>query len=190
MTHKIKIALLAAIFFCSTAAWSQTDDNLSKEVFKKITEAILKGDCDRAQRAYNVWKELTEKTNPDIEAEIEDCKNSDKKKPTPKLKIGQDFQGGRIAYLDDSGIHGWVVTISDVTNEAVYWDIANKTCKELTLDGYSNWRLPSREELKMILKHKKLFGMHSEYWSSTNYCTNVQERSSLNKYQVRAIHEF
>ena len=188
---------------------SKNLDKLANQTKQKIVEALLQGDCDKAQRNYYIWKDLTAQTNLVFEAEIKDCKNdTEKEKPIQSqtetktykkgdLKIGQEFQGGRIVYLDKSGIHGWIVTITDVTQEAVCWSTANETCQKLTLGGNTNWRLPSRNELEIILKNKKLFGMYSEYWSST-YCyrygdshyTNNGCSSIGGNHQVRAIREF
>jgi hypothetical protein len=86
MKNSLKISIFAAMIFCSTVAWAQTDDNTSNEVFKKITDALVKGDCDRAQRNYNIWKTLTEQTNSDIEAEIKECYNQT---PTP-VRMGEE----------------------------------------------------------------------------------------------------
>ncbi|MBU8893571.1 MAG: DUF1566 domain-containing protein [Bacteroidales bacterium] len=57
---------------------------------------------------------------------------------------------------------------------------ASEICKDLTLDGYSDWYLPSREELNLMYKNKTTIdatatangGMAFEtqhYWSSTEY---------------------
>ena len=59
------------------------------------------------------------------------------------------------------------------------WNGANKYCNELTLDGYSNWRLPHIDELMSISDKsrynpaiKKIFKNTKTddcYWSITKY---------------------
>jgi serine/threonine-protein kinase len=86
-----------------------------------------------------------------------------------KLKIGQKYQGGIIFYLDNSGKHGKVCTEKDLGR--LDWDSAMEVCQNLNLDGYSNWYLPTLNDLELLLyKHsnvmpRRIFG----YWSSTEY---------------------
>jgi len=54
------------------------------------------------------------------------------------------------------------------------WDDAKKYCRNLNYGGFSDWKLPSRDELEMGFKVKHLFDpfkrqdWDSLYWSSTN----------------------
>ena len=43
---------------------------------------------------------------------------------------------------------------------------AAKVCQDLTLNGYSDWQLPSIDELKILYSARSLTGA---YWSSTEY---------------------
>jgi hypothetical protein len=58
------------------------------------------------------------------------------------------------------------------------WDGAQSYCEELSLDGYDDWRLPTREELETIIDHTadspaistEVFECRSSlYWSGTSY---------------------
>ena len=79
-----------------------------------------------------------------------------------------------IPYLMPAGGH--VVTICDLGE--MDWYSAEKACNELIINGYSDWRLPSKAELDAIYKRSNTlqekesnplaFGLLSSYyWSST-----------------------
>jgi len=102
-----------------------------------------------------------------------------------KLTIGQNYKGGKIFYIDETGMHGLIVLDKSVwatTNRAVgTWSEANKACDHLEDD----WRLPTKDELnllrlkKFILKKEMLYDSNGKpvgdeddgvYWSSSQ-CT-------------------
>jgi hypothetical protein len=123
--------------------------------------------------------------------------------------IGQSYQGGIVAYIDSSGIHGLIAAPSDQgvapwgcygtlisgadgtaigtgnqntidimtgCNEA---GIAARLCGDLVLGGYSDWYLPSKDELNMLYINKVAIGGFADnyYWSSTegdNYNAGTQ----------------
>ena len=52
------------------------------------------------------------------------------------------------------------------------WTDAKTACDELVLNGYTDWRLPSNEELKFIYNNAYKLGLkvgvsRASYWSST-----------------------
>ena len=77
MTNTLQTLILAAIILCSTTVWAQTEtDKAASQVMQKIEEALLEGDCDRAERNYATWKTLTGGTNPLMEDGIRNCQNA------------------------------------------------------------------------------------------------------------------
>lgn len=76
-------------------------------------------------------------------------------------------QGGIV--VNESEGHGLVVASEDM--DEVSWDDAMRICAELDLNGFSNWRLPTRKELDLLYKSREIIGGFSDttYWSSTDY---------------------
>ena len=94
-----------------------------------------------------------------------------------EIKIGNSFQGGIIAYILKSGDkgydpdvpHGLIAALSDhYHGKKTSWTTANKICDDLDLNGYTDWYLPSKEELNKLYLNKTIIGRftYSWYWSS------------------------
>jgi hypothetical protein len=114
----------------------------------------------------------------------------------PSLTIGQSYAGGRIFYIDCTGEHGLIVATNPSTT-ALEWGCLNTEistssnvntgqnntnmilsncasttnaatyCDNLTLNGYSDWFLPSIEELKLIRIYNINFPNLYWCWSSS-----------------------
>ena len=121
------------------------------------------------------------------------------------LAIGQSYGGGKIFYLDGTGLHGLIAAPSDQTHStwgdatiatnatgtALGTGQSNTTtivgalgvgsyaaaiCDQLVIGGYSDWYLPSRDELSYLYNQKALIGglgsPYFEYWTSTEKTAN------------------
>jgi len=84
---------------------------------------------------------------------------------------------------------------------------AAKMCDDLVLNGYSDWHLPSKDELRKLFENRNLIGGFDNeyYWSSTQYWWNnyvftqkfpptqelsMSTRAKNNTYRVRAVRYF
>lgn len=85
-----------------------------------------------------------------------------------KFKIGQHYQGGKIFYIDKTGKHGLIASPKDFA-EMSEWSTAKNLCENYRGSGYSNWHLPTKEELNILYEQKDSIGgfAPSYYWSST-----------------------
>jgi len=112
--------------------------------------------------------------------------------------IGEKFGGGIVFYLDGSGQHGLIASTKDylgitwyrMSNIYKLMKAYNMTdgsensktivaiggeksaaglCAGLTIEGYSDWYLPSIKELSMMYSHFMEIGgfVMADYWSST-----------------------
>ena len=70
--------------------------------------------------------------------------------------IGERFGGGIVFYVDSSGQHGLIADSSD--QKDANWLDAISECKELRDGGFTDWRLPSLEEIELLYTQKILFG--------------------------------
>ena len=85
------------------------------------------------------------------------------------LEIGDTYQGGKVGYIDDSGQHGLVVTARDQSTHAT-WEEAMAICDNLVENGYSDWYLPSHEEVHLaFINYEEIGNFEAEgYWTSHN----------------------
>lgn len=154
---------------------------------------------------------------------------------TTGYNIGEQHQGGIVFYIDGTNEHGLVCATNDQSTSAQWGcygtnllaadvatgsgesntliivskcttsGIAAKLCYDLILNGYSDWFLPSKDELSLIYTNLKLQGKGNFsnvfYWSSseggdqTGWCQNfangVQDYNfKTNNYHVRAVRKF
>ena len=90
--------------------------------------------------------------------------NTSEEEDKPEL-----VQGGIHVYEADG--HGLILATSDLGNQD--WASAITACDQLDLNGYSDWRLPTKEELDTLYTIVKLNGKgdfkNSSYWSSSEY---------------------
>ncbi len=115
----------------------------------------------------------------------------------PGYCIGQSYGGGKIFYIDEGwgmiaaisdqgyipwGCDGTIIpgtstaigtgqanTIAILNGCNTDW-IAARLCDDLVLNGYSDWFLPSKEELTQLYNNRSVInGLEGPYWSSSQY---------------------
>ena len=129
----------------------------------------------------------------------------------PKYEIGYNYRlGGYVIYVTPNGLHGLVAATQDQSTSDVKWhpaynlvnDPANHDAAGI---NFTDWRLPTKDELNMMYKKKDAIGgfANNYYWSSTgyaNYAAWIQGFNSGGQYytnnftyktnRVRAVRAF
>ena len=99
-----------------------------------------------------------------------------------KSNSGKLANGGIIVYADTNGLHGLVCSISDLGIGD--WNSAKQLCDNYNEGGFSDWRLPTKDELQLIyfLLHRRKVGgfANTHYWSSTEEDDNYAFRKNFN----------
>ncbi|WP_350115171.1 caspase family protein [Fulvivirga sp.] len=119
---------------------------------------------------------------------------------------GINFQGGIIVHIDEENRTGLIAAPYDQARGAkVNFEEANELCEFLEIDGFDDWKLPSRGQLTLMYKNLKEndygnFTLDS-YWSgSTNGYNNAwgfsfssgskYDFDKTGKHYVRAVRVF
>jgi hypothetical protein len=134
--------------------------------------------------------------NPDAEEDDGSCKY---------LTIGENYEGGVIFYLDVTKKHGLICAATNQSSGIIWGSTTKTTlatgtaigtgktntnaiiaaqgpgnyaaylCDTLVLNGYSDWYLPSRDELHLLYTQKAAGTVsgfaNAYYWSSTEQNT-------------------
>ena len=119
----------------------------------------------------------------------------------PRGVISNFKHGGYVVWEKDG--HGLVAAVCDL--EKRNWTNAKIACEALDINGYSDWHLPTKEELQYLYKNLHQVGIadfeRRQYWSSTEYNSSIallQNFSVGNQdnyfkssaYNVRAVRAF
>lgn len=114
------------------------------------------------------------------------------------VKLEDEFGGGIIVWLDSLGQHGIIAAKQGIGLQGMWGckgksipglkpeigagkantniivnacstdSIAARLCSRLTYNGYSDWYLPSKDELNLLYQHRVAIGYNAvERWSST-----------------------
>jgi len=111
--------------------------------------------------------------------------------------LGQPLFGGYIAYIDGSGRHGLIAPDWDELNPQLQWSWQNAItyCDNLTLNTYSDWRLGTLDEMRLIDPNQSFIPnfVNVGFWTSTElnstdaYYINMDESGNNYSSQEKTI---
>ena len=87
--------------------------------------------------------------------------------------IGQNYAGGIVYFVNADGLHGLIAETQDQSLSSSWYDaqeIINRSENHSASGAnYSDWRLPTKNELDLMFLQRKLVGgfIESGYWSTT-----------------------
>ena len=146
-TKTIIFALLTVMTFSASA---QSDYS---SYLNKAMEKLEAGDCESAQKYYNVYKELSGDEKESIQVLINDCKKDSYSIGEKIVKNGRAYV---VAYTRDGGKHGY----------AVYEEGWAAISKEYTRN-VGQKEVPTIKELRLIYANRDKLGLYNKYWSCT-----------------------
>lgn len=132
---KLKVLIVTIFLVWAIQPLRAQEENYEDKYFPAINERLTEGDCQRAQRLYNVYKELTNKTNLDIERQITLCNegNRTKRKSSINGYVGLGLPSG---------------TLWKDKNETGYYSFKKAIAK------YGS-QLPSKEQFEELIRECK-----------------------------------
>ena len=145
--------LIATISLMSLSQVSYAQDDYDFYL-QRVLQRIDEGDCEGAQKNYNVYKELSGKTMASVEEMIKDCASQYRLGETINVK-GENYI---IAYLTENNQHGFA--IKDVGGVQ---DLENQQAFEYLRDK----KIPSFDEMKLIYQNNAIIGLTGTYWTRT-----------------------
>ncbi len=101
--------------------------------------------------------------------------------PAPEVavkrhEVGERYGGGIIFSVDATGQRGLIAAKSDIPGHSdgcsdgvFFWTDAKNACNNLVAGGFSDWHLPTKDELNNLYLKKSVVGGFADcnYWSST-----------------------
>ncbi|MGM0418092.1 MAG: DUF4388 domain-containing protein [Thermodesulfobacteriota bacterium] len=152
---------------------SDIPEEYKSQAEKKLNELISLSSADKPSSEVKRPEKTdnTEDKQPDINQMLTSA--AGKADNIKKQISGSDrFKAsGGFSFTDDYTGKTWMLIDSDdFTNKNCHsYQEAKKLAEEIKADGYSDWRLPTEQELLTLFKNKPFFPVEKNrwYWSST-----------------------
>lgn len=145
-----KFLLLLGTLLCTINLSAQNYDSYLQNAYSALEE----GKIEVAQSSYNVYKKMTGKTDLDFETLIKDAESKDAKK--------NDWKNN--CFIVDMGNGYCIAGLKDL--KRLYYEDAVLNCKYCRYGGFTDWRLPTKEEILMLLNY---IPWQKTFWADKKY---------------------
>lgn len=153
MKKNIFIALFA-MFALITSAQSNYSNYLNKAL-----EKLEAGDCESAQKHYDLYRELSGEVKNSVQVMIDDCQKTRIKKYSLGESIVFNRHLYRVAWLTNNQEHGLAV--------ANYGSGSARQVSSTEMYYYHSGHLITLDELEKIIPNKNAIQISGLYWTST-----------------------
>ena len=152
-----KFLLLLGTLFCAFNLSAQNYDSYLQKAYSALEE----GNVEAAQAYYSIYKKTTEKTDTDFEIILKDAESKDAKK--------NDWKNN--CFIVDMGNGYYIAGLKDL--KCLDYKDAVQTCKSCRYGGFTDWRLPTKEEILMLLNY---IPWGKTFWADKKYVVSENGR--------------
>lgn len=143
-----RIILLFSILTSMVYVSAQTEDY--SKYLNNALEKLESGDCEAAQKYYNVYKELAGNSVTSVEVLLAECGKEKTYKVGDYIQVGDEKY--QVAYVRDEGKHGLAVL--------------DKGWSRISIEEIEKKAIPTWDELKQIYVNHNVIGLFDIYWST------------------------
>lgn len=154
---KILLLFSTILFAFNLPAQNYDSDYYLRQAYSALEE----GKIEVAQSSYNVYKKATGKTDVDFETLLKDAESKDAKK--------NDWKNN--CFIVDMG-NGYCIAGLKDCKYLVYED-AVQNCMYCRYGGFTDWRLPTKEEILMLLNY---IPWDTTFWADEKYLVSRNGR--------------
>lgn len=192
--HKMRFtSILVLLLFACNTIWAQDDYSF---YLQKARQSLAEGDCDGAQRSYNVYKELSGYRNTSIEESIYDCQRNQSKvipqtRTIPQGYVDLDLPSGTLwKSYNESGFYSYQEAVNKFGSKLPTRDQFEELIDNCTwVWNGAGYRVTGRNGNFIVLpaaggrtKNRgdvKDVGTNGDYWSSISRDTNPEDAAVL-----------
>lgn len=151
-----KLILFILLILIGGNMQAQSYDNYLHTAINLLND----GNIDAAKRAYEIYKQLSDKSDSTFEELLD------------KAKKEQSWMDA--CNIVDLGNGNFIAVQKDDSKITLKYDEAKQRCESNRLGGFCDWRLPSEVELSIIFSTIN-WSNHNYYW--TSFHTKSEEGS-------------
>ena len=167
---KILLLVVSILIMSSTVLAQETTNYLAKAF-----ELLLEGSVESAEKHYIVHKKTTGQTDAEFEAMLENEKSTTSWKDECYI-------------LDFNNEYALAIQKKSISINKDTWYDAQRKAKDSRIGGFMDWRLPTIEELSVILANTDKIKFYNgwgadynRYWSTSYTEESYEEKKTIKK---------